>query len=243
VDTKVKLKVKGLASSSAQSGAYALVLAEAEGLRHVSISVGIAEAQSIAMALEEIVPPRPLTHDLIFSLFRTFDIRLVEVCIYKCEDDIFFSELLLEQEGRLKRVDSRTSDAIAIALRVKCDIYADEKILEDYGIDLDAPPVLNSREEEEEDDEDEGASLFDFLLEGLGGNIEEVFGPGNGEGSSRLKIGPEDIKNEDQLHKWLSLQKDSELTRRMEEAVKNENYEYAKLYMDELSRREKRGGK
>jgi bifunctional DNase/RNase len=215
VDTKVKLQVQGLTNSPIHYGTYALILAEAEGERHVSITVGIAEAQSIAIALEQIIPPRPLTHDLIHSLLRMYDIRLVEIYINKCEDDIFYSELLLEKNGQQIRIDSRTSDAIAIAIRMKCDIYANEQVLQDYGIEMTTPSIM--REEEDDDDDD----VENFILK---------------------DVEPEDIKNEAQLQKWLSLLQDSDLKYRIEKAVTVENYEYAKMYTDELSRREKENG-
>jgi bifunctional DNase/RNase len=135
VDVKIKLRVQGLASSQIQSCTYALILADEDGKRQIPIVVGMAEAQSIAIALEHIKPPRPLSHDLFYSFAGAFDIRLLEVYIYKYEEGIFFSELLFEQKGQQNRIDSRTSDAIAIALRAKCDIYINESIVHECGIE------------------------------------------------------------------------------------------------------------
>lgn len=137
---RVKLRVLGITYSQIQSGAYALVLAEEEGPRRVPIIIGTAEAQSIAIRLEHLVPPRPLTHDLFVSFTHSFGIRLVEVFIYKFEDGVFSSELLFENEERQIRIDSRTSDAIAIALRSKSPIYTTEDIVEEAGIIFDEDP-------------------------------------------------------------------------------------------------------
>ena len=90
---KNKIKVQGLANSQIQSGAYALILAEENGPRRIPIIVGTAEAQSIAIALEHIVPPRPLTHDLFATFAQAFNVILKEVYIYKFEDGVFYSEL------------------------------------------------------------------------------------------------------------------------------------------------------
>lgn len=138
MNTRIKLEVQGLANSQIQSGAYALILAEEEGLRRIPIIVGTAEAQSIAIALEKIAPPRPLTHDLFTALFHSLEIILCEVFIYKFEEGIFFSELVFEQAGKQHKVDSRTSDAIAIALRAGCQIYTTEEIVRECGVVLDA---------------------------------------------------------------------------------------------------------
>ena len=121
---------------SIQSGAYALILAEENGARRVPIIVGTSEAQSIAIALEHITPPRPLTHDLFMTFAQAFGIQLREVFIYKFEDGVFYSELLFDDGITQVRLDSRTSDAIAIALRVKCDIYTTEHIVSECGVVL-----------------------------------------------------------------------------------------------------------
>lgn len=207
MDTRIKLRVQGLTNSQIQSGAYALILAEEEGSRRIPIIVGTAEAQSIAIALERITPPRPLTHDLFATFAQAFGVRLREVFIYKFEDGVFYSELLFDDGFNEVRLDSRTSDAIAIALRVKCDIYTTPQIVSECGVVLEeAVPV------EEKDDDD--------LI---------------------LTLEPEDIKDEEQLKKWLALLDKEELDERLEEAIADENYEYAKMYKDEIRRREEEG--
>jgi len=210
VDTRIKLRVQGLTNSQIQSGAYALILAEEEGVRRIPIIVGTAEAQSIAIALEHITPPRPLTHDLFASFGQAFGILLQEVFIYKFEAGVFYSELVFDDGTRQVRIDSRTSDAIAIALRVDCDIYTTEGIVQECGVVLEEASTM-----EEEDSFDDEDPLLD--------------------------LEPEDIKDEQDVKKWLSLLELEEIQERLEEAIAAENYEYAKMYKDELRRREEEG--
>lgn len=133
--TKVKLNILGLSYSQTQTGAYALVLAEEGGNRRIPIIIGSSEAQSIAIQLEGLTPMRPLTHDLFVSMATAFKISLHEVVIYKLEEGIFYSELDCEdEEGRRIKIDARTSDAVALALRFHCSIFTYEKILQKAGI-------------------------------------------------------------------------------------------------------------
>ena len=133
---KVKLNVLGISYSQTQSGAYALVLTEEKGDRRIPIIVGGFEAQAIAIQLEGLNPPRPLTHDLFFNFALSFKIELLEVNIYKLEEGIFYSSLTCFDGKNTVSIDSRTSDAIALALRFKCPIFTTEEILERSGIVL-----------------------------------------------------------------------------------------------------------
>ena len=134
---KVKLNILGLSYSQTQSGAYALVLAEEEGERRIPIIIGGVEAQSIAIKLEGLEPPRPLTHDLFLNFSKSFEIEIQEVVIYKLEEGIFYSELVCKRGDEVLHIDSRTSDAVALALRFECPIYTYEDIIEKAGIVLD----------------------------------------------------------------------------------------------------------
>jgi uncharacterized protein len=147
---KIRLNILGLSVSQTQSGAYALVLAEEHGDRRIPIIIGPVEAQAIAIQMEGLKPPRPLTHDLIKNIALAFDIVLLEVTIHKLEEGIFFSELLCEMEGKEVRIDSRTSDAIALALRFRCPIYTTEEILKKAGIVLEMNEEHISRPPENE---------------------------------------------------------------------------------------------
>jgi len=133
---KIKLNVLGLSYSQTQTGAYALVLSEEDGDRRIPIIIGGVEAQSIAIQLEELEPPRPLTHDLFKSFAEAFSVQIIEVNIYRLEEGIFYSELICMKGNNRVRIDSRTSDAVAIALRFKCPIYTTNDIIEKAGIVL-----------------------------------------------------------------------------------------------------------
>ncbi len=131
---KIKLNILGLSVSQSQSGAYALVLAEESGDRRIPIIIGPIEAQSIAIQLEGLKPPRPLTHDLFKDMASAFDIYITEVVIYKLEEGIFYSELICMRDDKEIVIDARTSDAVALALRFNCPIYTTREILDRAGI-------------------------------------------------------------------------------------------------------------
>ena len=147
---KIKLNILGLSYSQTQTGAYALVLSEADGNRRIPIIIGAVEAQAIAIQLEGLKPPRPLTHDLFLNVALAFDIEIAEVFIHKLEEGIFYSEIVCEQNSNRIRVDSRTSDAIALALRFECPIYTTEEILEKAGINMEFDEAADGSEESEE---------------------------------------------------------------------------------------------
>ncbi len=131
---KVKLEVLGLSYSQTQAGAYALILAVENSEQRIPIIIGGFEAQSIAIQLEGLTPPRPLTHDLFFQFSKSFGANLVDVFIYKLEEGVFYSSLYFEKDGEGKILDSRTSDAVALALRFNVPIYTTKEIVEKAGI-------------------------------------------------------------------------------------------------------------
>jgi bifunctional DNase/RNase len=133
---RVKLKVMGISYSQTQSGAYALILIEENGERRIPIIIGGFEAQAIVIKLENLDPPRPLTHDLFKKFADEFNISVVEVMISKLEEGVFFSKLVCTNGIKEYSIDSRTSDAVAIALRFGCPIFITEEILEKAGITI-----------------------------------------------------------------------------------------------------------
>jgi bifunctional DNase/RNase len=142
---KIALKVVGLSYSQTQTGAYALILKEESGNRRLPIIIGGAEAQAIAIPLENMTPSRPLTHDLFKSFFESFDIELEEVLIYNLVEGIFFAKLICKQGEKSLEIDARSSDAVAIALRCDKPIYTHEFIMSSAGI------VIDPEEEEKEE--------------------------------------------------------------------------------------------
>jgi bifunctional DNase/RNase len=134
---KIELEIVALSHSITQTHSYAVVLGEVNGLRRLPIVIGGFEAQAIAVALERMQPSRPLTHDLFSSFMATFAIELLEVIIYKLEEGIFFATLVCKSHDETVEIDSRTSDALALAVRANCRIYTYENILETAGLYLD----------------------------------------------------------------------------------------------------------
>ncbi|MBR6489848.1 MAG: bifunctional nuclease family protein [Muribaculaceae bacterium] len=132
-ENKIEMDVMGITYSQIQQGAYALLLRQRDGDLRVPIVVGTSEAQSIAMRLENVIPPRPLAHDLMVSMFHAFGISLDEVLIYKFSEGVFMSKLKLSADGKDLELESRTSDAIALALRTNTPIYTTQEVLDKTG--------------------------------------------------------------------------------------------------------------
>lgn len=191
---RIKLKVLGLSYSMSQTGAYALILADEQDTHRIPIIIGMPEAQSIAIQLEKLQTQRPLTHDLIKSLTDSLEVRLKEVLIYRIDAGIFYAELLFEAPAKMIKIDSRTSDAIALALRYGSDIYALPEVVEKAGIAV------------SQNIEDQQESLYNNVV-----NVEE-----------------------NQFDEY-SVQ---ELTKMMEEAIQNEEYEKASKFRDMLKAKE-----
>ena len=131
---KIELEIVALHHSVGQNPNYALVLGELEGERRLPIVIGAFEAQAIVVAMEKMSPNRPLTHDLFKNSLETFDITIKEVVINNLLDGIFYARLICEKDGEIIEIDSRTSDAVAMAVRFECPIYTFEFILESAGI-------------------------------------------------------------------------------------------------------------
>ena len=167
----IKLSIKGISYSQTQTGAYALILNEELGNRKLPIIIAKAEAQSIAIALEKsIKPPRPLTHDLFKNFADKFSIVVKEVIIHKLVDGVFFSSLVCVRGEQEVLLDSRTSDAVALAIRFDAPIYTYKVILDQAGINLN----IEQRDlsSEIKDDEDEiSPVLEDSVLEEEGDDL------------------------------------------------------------------------
>ncbi len=186
---KIKLDIVGLSYSQTQSGAYALVLGEAEGKRRLPIIIGGFEAQAIAIELEKMTPSRPLTHDLFKNFADEFDIHVQEVIIYNLVEGIFFAKLVCEKDGQEVEIDSRTSDAIALSVRFECPIYTYEFVLSSAGIVLDDEEDSASELVEEEVDLDELTRdpLETSSLEDLEKQMQEALDKEDYEAASKIR--------------------------------------------------------
>jgi len=204
-----QLKIKGISYSQSRTGAFALVLTEVGGKRTLPVVIGQSEAHAIAVVLENIESTRPQTHDLFVSFASLYHVKLKQVIIHKLVDGVFFSSLILENDKVEEIIDSRTSDAIALAVRFDAPIFTYENILDKAGIDMQGDAFLEEQEEEyEEEFEDE---TQDFL--------EEVFSE-----LEKLTSSLESLSKE-------------ELQKQLEEAIEDEDYELAATLRDELEKR------
>ena len=145
MNQKVKLSILGISFSQVQAGAYALIFAESNGPRRLPIVIGTPEAQSIAIVMEKINPPRPLSHDLMVTTFAALNIELLDVYIHKFENGAFYAELTLQQGENQYKIDSRTSDGVALAIRTGATIHTTEEIMRDMSV------VFDSDDEENRD--------------------------------------------------------------------------------------------
>ena len=189
---KIRLNVLGISYSQTQSGAYALVLSEESGQRRVPIIVGGFEAQAIAIQLEGLKPPRPLTHDLFVNFALSFKINFIEVNIYKLEEGVFFSKLICDNGQTRISIDARTSDAIALALRFKCPIYTTEDILNRAGIVIDFENETKAKKIEPEELKTEvpvaeNEELKELNMDELKDLLDEAIGKENYERASIIR--------------------------------------------------------
>lgn len=130
---KIRLEITKIEYSQTQTGSYVLTLSETSGKRKLPIVIGGFEAQAIAVELEKMVPNRPLTHDLIKMLCKSYSVAVKEILIYKFFEGIFYAKIICEKDGVLTEIDSRTSDAIAVGVRFNAPIFALKEVVEEAG--------------------------------------------------------------------------------------------------------------
>lgn len=189
---KIELRIVALSHSVSQSNNYAVVLGEMVGLRRIPIVIGSFEAQAIAVAMEKMTPNRPLTHDLFKQTLEAFKVEIKEIIINNLLDGIFYARLICEREGEIIELDSRTSDAIALAVRFQCPIFTYEFILDTAGVELDES--TQTEIEEESDDEmdqktgnDKQSSLSTYSLESLQNMLLQVLEEENYEKAATIR--------------------------------------------------------
>ncbi|MCX7697174.1 MAG: bifunctional nuclease family protein [Bacteroidales bacterium] len=186
---KVELEIVAITYSQSQSGAYVLILGEIDGKRKLPILIGQFEAQAIAMEMQSIKPPRPLTHDLLKNVIKNFNIKLNEVIIHDFKEGTYYALLILEKDNKIYQVDSRPSDAVALALRFNCPIYTTPQILDETGFILsETEEKLFAQETHEEASQDEGdPPLHFYTLEELEKMLEEAVQNENYELASKIR--------------------------------------------------------
>ncbi|MEY3052464.1 MAG: hypothetical protein RLY31_2249 [Bacteroidota bacterium] len=190
---KIELDIVALSHSVTLSHNYAVVLGEQHGSRRLPIVIGGFEAQAIAVAMERMTPNRPLTHDLLKNTMETFSIDLKEVVINNLLDGIFYARLVCEREGEIYEIDSRTSDALAMAVRYSCPIYTYEFILDAAGVAMGGQEGATEEVGEEAETKDKprqrakGASLASYSIEELNQLLDEVLGKEDYEQAAKIR--------------------------------------------------------
>ena len=208
----IKLEIHGISYSENLSGAFALVLNESKGLRKLPVVIGGFEAQAIALALQKnIKTSRPLTHELFKGFADKFEIKLKKVIIHKLVDGVFFSNMVCEKDGDTVIIDSRTSDAIAMALRFNAPIFTYESILNEVGFESDF----------------KYEKKIDFNEEDVFLNLEK----NDDESLKEINYKSENIKLEN-----MSLKKLNEM---LDKSLAKEDYEFSAKIRDEIKSRKK----
>ena len=195
---KIELDIVALSHSVTQSHNYAVVLGEQDGSRRLPIVIGGFEAQAIAVAMERMTPNRPLTHDLFKNTLDTFDIELKEIVINNLLDGIFYARLICVKEGEEFEIDSRTSDALAMAVRFNCPIYTYEFILDAAGVILedsegeegevseDKPQPVSKRKSRRKKSAS-GNTLSSYTIEDLNKMLNEVLADEDYERAAKIR--------------------------------------------------------
>lgn len=171
---KIELEIVALSHSITQTHSYAVVLGEVNGVRRLPIVIGGFEAQAIAVALERMQPSRPLTHDLMKNFMLAFEVDLQEIIINDLQEGIFYSKLVCLTDADTVEIDSRTSDALALAVRFGCSIYTYEHILENAGIMMEDTPGKKKKSAETEQVPTGNDDYKNMTIEELQSMLEEV---------------------------------------------------------------------
>jgi len=194
-----RVDIIGLSTSPSSGGAYALVLGEVEGNRRLPIIIGAFEAQAIALELEKIQPPRPMTHDLLRDTFGELDVDVTEVVIDELREGTFFAKIRYRHDGDEHQLDSRPSDAVALAVRVDAPIYVAPMVLDEAGIVAEDESDISSITEQAEGaaaggEEEAGGTQ----LEQMQRKLEEAVEEENYERAAELRDEIERLKREQQ---------------------------------------------
>ncbi len=193
---KIELDIVALSHSVTQSHNYAVVLGEQQGTRRLPIVIGGFEAQAIAVAMERMTPNRPLTHDLFKNALETFTIDLKEVIINNLLDGIFYARLICEKNGEIFEIDSRTSDALAMAVRFNCPIFTYEFILDAAGVVLEEPEATSpaagsgssrAKSGRQRQRTPKGAALSSYSVEELNRLLDDVLAKEDYEQAAKIR--------------------------------------------------------
>jgi bifunctional DNase/RNase len=184
---KIELDIVALSHSVTQSHNYAVVLGEMTGKRRLPIVIGGFEAQAIAVAMEKMTPNRPLTHDLFKNTLESFEVELKEIVINNLLDGIFYAKLVCEKGGEVFEIDSRTSDAIAMAVRFDCPIYTFEFILEAAGVVLEESEERKIKTSKKKKTESSTSSFEEMSIGALNKLLKELLADEDYEKAAKIR--------------------------------------------------------
>ena len=184
---KIELYIVTLTHSVTQSSNYAVVMGEVEGNRRLPIVIGGFEAQAIAVAMEGMVPSRPLTHDLLKNTLDTFDIEVKEILINNLIEGVFHARLVCTQHGREFEIDSRTSDAIAMAVRYGCPIFTYDFILDAAGVRIEDTTEEGEGEKEEVKPKRKRRGYAEYSMDDLNAMLEKVISEEDYEKAAKIR--------------------------------------------------------
>jgi len=227
---KIDLEIFDISLNGGNSGAYVMVLMEKGGNRKIPILIGGFEAQYIAIELENMKPSRPLTHDLFKSTLSSFELNVTEVVIIDYKEGVFFAKIVITDGEKTVEVDSRSSDAVAIAVRFRAPIRCYETVLEATGITPEEEAEIN-RDEAELDDEGQDVDELDIEDdENLSANLEIT------------EADEDQFSNDDDLKSVVKFDDDfkkrniSDLNKKLNDAIRNEDYESASKIRDQIDK-------
>jgi bifunctional DNase/RNase len=193
-----RVDIIGLSTSPSSGGAYALVLGEVEGNRRLPIIIGAFEAQAIALELEKIQPPRPMTHDLLRDTFEAVDVEVTEVVIDELREGTFFAKIRYRHDGEEQQLDSRPSDAVALAVRVDAPIFVAPMVLNEAGIVAEDESDISSLAEQAEETSVEEEEMGGTELEKKQKKLEKAVEEENYERAAELRDEIQRLEKEQQ---------------------------------------------
>ena len=188
----VELEILGLSSNHSQSGAFTLVMGEVEGNRRLPIVIGMFEAQAIAIEIEKIIPNRPMTHDLFKSFAESFHFEIDRILISDMKEGVFYAKIICKSELTVVEIDSRPSDAIAIAVRFNAPIFCSEKVMTEAAMEFTEEDRKNAEEEDAKSPiqrvtAQKESSLKDFSLDKLNQMLEKAINDEDYEKAARIR--------------------------------------------------------
>ena len=193
-----RVDIIGLSTSPSSGGAYALVLGEVEGNRRLPIIIGAFEAQAIALELEKIQPPRPMTHDLLRDTFEAVDVEVTEIVIDELREGTFFAKIRYRHDGEEHQLDSRPSDAVALAVRVDAPIFVAPMVMDEAGIVAEDESDISSLAEQAEETSVEEEEMGGTELEKKQKKLEKAIEEENYERAAELRDEIQRLEQEQQ---------------------------------------------